>query len=360
MPAEAPACPLVKRTLLLLLVVAAPAWAEESNAPDPLFQDDAVLAVTLTGPFATLAREKPDEEQLPGTFTYAEESGELVTLDVKLRARGHSRLDICDMPPLWLNFKKSQVKGTLLHKQDKLKLSVPCGNSLRHEQSILREYLAYRILNQVTPLSFNVRLLQMTFVDSDGQRDERVRYAFVLEHKNRLGKRIDRKDLKVAETSVAEIQPDHLNLTSIFQFMIANTDFSPIAPSPYNECCHNYVLFGDDDEETDRLTVAVPYDFDQAGIVNAPYASPGEQFSLTSVRQRLYRGRCENNEHIDANLQKFRDARAGIEELIEDQPGLSNTTRKSVLRFVDGFYKIIDHPKNGTKRINNKCIEPAS
>ena len=119
-------------------------------------------------------------------------------------------------------------------------------------------------------------------------------------------------------------------------------------------------MFGDDKEQTDRLIVAIPYDFDQSGFVNAPYAAPGEQFSLTSVRQRLYRGRCENNEHIDASLQSFRDARGSIEELIAEQVGLSNTTRKSVLRFVDGFYKIADHPKNGTKRINNKCIAPAS
>jgi hypothetical protein len=350
----------VIRSLLFLSIVAAPAWAQESKPPDPLFHDDAALAVTLNAPLTTLTREKPEDDQLHGTFTYTEASGELTTFDIKLRARGHSRLDICDTPPLWLNFKKSQVKGTLLHKQDKLKLTVPCGNSPRYEQSVLREYVAYRILNEVTPLSFNVRLLHVTFVDSDGQRDERVRYAFVLEHKNRLAKRIDRKDLKIERTSVAEILPDHLNLTSIFQFMIANTDFSPIAPSPYNECCHNYVLFGDDDAETESLIVAIPYDFDQAGIVNAPYASPGEQFNLTSVRQRLYRGRCENNKYIEANLEKFRDARAGIEQIIAQQEGFSNATRKSVLKFVNDFYKIIDHPKNGPKRINNRCIEPSS
>ncbi len=348
------------RSLLFLSVFAASASAQESEPPDPLFQDDAPLAVTLAAPLTTLAREKSEDEQLPGTFTYTEPSGELTTLDVKLRVRGHSRLDICETPPLWLNFKKSQVKGTLFHKQDKLKLSVHCGNSPRYEQSILREYIAYRILNELTPLSFNVRLMRVTFVDSDGERDDRVRYAFVLEHKNRLGKRIDRKDLKIEKTSVAEIQPDHLNLTSLFQFMIANTDFSPIAPSPYNECCHTYVLFGNKDEQAEELIVAIPYDFDQSGIVNAPYASPGEQFSLTSVRQRLYRGRCENNEHIDANLQKFRDARARIDDLIATQPGFSNTTRKSVLRFVADFYKIIDNPKNGPKRINEKCIQPAS
>ena len=49
------------------------------------------------------------------------------------------------IPPLWVNFKKSDVKGTLFHKQDKLKLVVHCGDSIRYEQALVREYLAYRI-----------------------------------------------------------------------------------------------------------------------------------------------------------------------------------------------------------------------
>ena len=307
-------------------------------------------------PLTTLMREKPTEEDVQGTLSYANESGEIVTLDLKIRARGHSRHDICQLPPLWLNFKKSQVKGTLFKKQNKLKLSVHCANSLRYEQTILREYMVYRILNELTPLSFNVRLLRVTYVDTDSGNREQERYAFLLEHKNRLGKRIDRKDLKIEETAVAELQADHLNLTSLFQFMIANTDFSPIAPSPYNECCHNYVLFGND---VDPI-IAIPYDFDQAGLVNAPYSSPGEQFAIQSVRTRLYRGRCENNEHIDANLVHMREARERIEAMIAEQEGVSDTTRKAIAKFVRDFYKIIDNPKHKNRRIDEKCIQPAT
>jgi hypothetical protein len=56
--------------------------------------------------------------------------------------------------------------------------------------------------------------------------------------------RLDRKDLKIERTSIGAIQPDLLNLISMFEFMIGNVDFSPVAGAPYNECCHNYVLFG--------------------------------------------------------------------------------------------------------------------
>ena len=346
----------MKQALYLFVFLATPCIAQESEPPDRLFQDHSTLAVRITAPFTTLIREKPDEEDLQGTFSYVDDAGETVSFDIKIRARGHSRQTICQLPPLWLNFKKSQVKGTLFRKQNKLKLSVHCANSLRYEQTVLREYMAYRILNAITPLSFNVRLLKVTYVDSDAGNKEQERHAFLLEHKNRLGKRLDRKDLKIDETTVADLQGDHLNLTSLFQFMIANTDFSPIAPSPYNECCHNYVLFGNDEDPI----VAIPYDFDQSGIVNAPYATPGEQFALQSVRQRLYRGRCENNEHIDANLQRILDARGEIEAMIASQEGASDTTKKALAKFVRDFYKIIENPNNKKKRIDEKCIEPAA
>lgn len=338
--------------LLALVFIAAPLNAEESKKPDPLFQDTATLTAVLAVPMSALLREKPTEDYVEGTFTYLDTDGKSHTLNVKVRARGHSRLDLCTMPPLWLNFKKSQVKDTLFHKQDKMKLGVHCGESLRHEQSVLREYLAYRVLNILTPLSFNVRLLRLTYVDSEGNRKDVERYAFLMEHKNRLGKRIGRDDPKFEETTVEAIDPEHLNLTSVFQFFIGNTDFSPIASSPYNECCHNYVMFGNEGEPL----IAIPYDFDQTGFVNAPYASPGEQFPIHTVRQRLYRGRCANNELLDATLARFWEAQPAIDALIAEHEGLSGSVRKSLHGFVKDFYKIVSNPKHVNNRLVKRCM----
>ncbi len=127
----------------------------------------------------------------------------------------------------------------------------------------------------MTDLSFRVRLLRVTYVDYEQERDEQIRYAYLIEHKNRLGKRNDRKEVDIEKVGVRSIQPDQLNLTSIFEFMIANTDFSPLQGAPGEMCCHNYVLFGND---VDPM-VSVPYDFDQSGFVNAPYAQPNPRFS---------------------------------------------------------------------------------
>ncbi len=339
-------------TLLVCTLLATSAWAQTSTTPDPLFLDDTTLQVTITAPLTTLVKERSKEDYLPGVFHFTDADGIAVNFDLKIRTRGHFRHQRCKFPPLTLNFKKSQTKGTLFDKQNKMKLVVHCDKSERYEQIVLREFLAYRIFTVVTDLSYRARLLRVTFVDSEGQRKEQVRYAYLIEHKKRLAKRIDRKEVEIEKATIRSIQADQLNLTSIFEFLIANTDFSPIAGPPGEMCCHNYVLFGND---VDPL-VAIPYDFDQSGLVNAPYAAPSPNFNLRTVRQRLYRGRCLNNPHIPASLQHFRDRRDAIYAVIDTQEGLTNSTRKSLVRYIDKFYDLIDKPRDVERQIVNNCI----
>jgi hypothetical protein len=251
-----------------------------------------------------------------------------------------------------LNLKKSQAKGTLFDNQDKLKLVIQCDKYDRYEQMVLREYLAYRILNVLTDTSFRVRLLRVTYVNTETDGENKLRYAFLIEHKNRLAARLDREDIKLQHTTVAALQPDQLNLTSIFQFMIGNTDFSPIAGPAGDGCCHNYVLFGN---VVDPI-LAIPYDFDQSGLVNAPYAQPNERFRIRTVRQRLYRGRCVNNEYVEASLSRFKEHRDAIYENILEQEGLEEGVRKQLVRYINDFYKVIDDPRDVKRRIINKCV----
>jgi hypothetical protein len=263
------------------------------------------------------------------------------------------RHETCDYPPLLLNLKKNQVDGTLFDKQNKLKLVIHCDAPERYEQTVLREYLAYRILNAVTNMSFRVRLLRVTYVNNETKRgDGQVRYAFLIEHKNRLAERFDLKDLEIARTSVNSIKADQLNLTSVFAYLIGNTDFSPIAGPPDDECCHNYVLFGND---VDPI-IAVPYDFDQSGLVDAPYAVPDSRFRIRNVKQRVYRGRCVNNEYVAASLQTFNDSREAIYALVAEQEGLESRVRKSLIRYIDAFYELIRDPRDVERKIIDKCI----
>jgi hypothetical protein len=339
-------------TFVMFICLSLSASAQVKVTPDPLFQGHEIAHMTLTAPLTTLVRERPKDDYLPGVIQYTQDDGTAVELDLEIRTRGHFRHQNCDYPPLLLNLKKKQTDGTIFDQQNKLKLVIHCDKSERYEQTVLREYLAYRILNAVTDMSFRARLLRVKYVNSEENGGGQERYAFLIEHKNRLGARYGLEDLKVDRTTVASIQPDRLNLTSVFEFLIGNTDFSPVAGAPDDECCHNYVLFGNNIDPI----IAIPYDFDQSGFVDAPYAVVNEHFRIRSVRQRLYRGRCANNEYIAASLQKFRDSREEIYTLIDGQVGLKPKVRKDLIRYVDSFYKLIDKPRNVERKITGRCI----
>ena len=212
--------------------------------------------------------------------------------------------------------------------------------------------MAYRILNLLTDRSFQVRLLEVTYVDSEDRRPRMVRSAFLLEHENRMADRLDMQRLNIFPDAVGAIQADHLNLTSIFQYLIGNTDFSPILGSE-SECCHNYSMFGTDDGPL----VAIPYDFDMSGFVNTPYAEPDEELGIDNVRQRLYQGFCENNRYVEASVAEFLQARDTLYALVADLQQLEPTVRKRLATYMDEFYETIGNSQGVEREILDRCIE---
>lgn len=342
-------------TTITLFHVTLAASAQTFIEADPLFQDDQPLEITITAPLTALMRERPDEDYLTGHIRYTGSHGNTVDFDVGIRTRGKYRRQskICPFPPLRLNFRSSQTKGTLFHKQDKLKLVTHCRNKrTRYNQGVIREYLAYRILNILTDVSYRVRLLHVTYVDSDNKLSKFQRYAFVIEHKDRLTRRTEFSQVNVERTQVKKLQPDHTNLVSVFHFMIGNSDFSPIAGVAGETCCHNHSLFGREGE----LYFSIPYDFDMAGIVDAPYAVPDPSLRLRNVRQRQYRGRCKNNEQLPASLKTFQDNRDEIFSLLDTQAELTPAIRKKVVLYIEKFYAIIDNPKLVERNLIKKCL----
>jgi hypothetical protein len=337
-------------TIVILLAVLAMSNAR-ADSPDPLFQEDKTLRVEITAPFSRLINERPKDRELPGGFSFKDRDGTAMELDIQVRARGKFRHANCDFPLLFLNFKRSQVEGTLLDRQNKLKMVVHCKDSARYQQSVLREYLAYRMLNVLTDRSFRVRLLDVTYVDSENRRPRMVRNAFLIEHEGRLADRLGMERLNVFPEGAETLQADYLNLTSVYQYLLGNTDFSPILGSN-NECCHNNAMFGKDG----RPLLAIPYDFDMSGWVHTPYARPEEDLGIDDVRQRLYQGFCVNNKHVDASIAQFVQARDALYALVADQRAMDQSVRESLGAYLDEFYEVIGDSQSVQREIIDRCL----
>ncbi len=341
-------------TLVAIFSLSA-ATAQSTRDVDPVFADQDILEVRLNAPIQSIMDERSVEEEVPGTFTYTESDGSAVEFYVGIRARGNYRRDkkVCSFTPLRLNFKKSQTKNTRFDKQDKVKLVTHCKNgSPRYQQTVLTEYLAYQVFNLITDISFRARLLQVEYTDTENPDRENSSYAFLIEHKERLAKHIDAPELDIISVAIGDLDADHTNLGSLFQYFIGNTDFSPVAGPTDDNCCHNYVLLG----TRGQTLYSIPYDFDQTGFVNAPHAKPNTNLGARYITKRIYRGRCINNALLPTSIARFQEQHDDIVALIENQTGLDKSNRKRLLRYTAEFYKIINNPKTVEKKLVKKCL----
>ena len=339
----------------VLATLAAASAARADGSGQPLFASDEALEVRITAPLATLMRHRSDTEYLAGTLAYVDAQGGRRSLDLKLRARGEYRRQrkTCDLPPIRLNFRKKQVEGTVFAGQDKLKLVTHCNPARdAYEQYVLKEYLAYRIFNAVTEHSFRARLLRITYVDSDRGGRESTRYGFVIEDDDLLARRTGADVVRIPHTGYPSLEPRQAALVAVFQYLIGNTDFSLVAGARDDDCCHNVALF----TAGDGGYLAIPYDFDFSGLVNARYAEPNPKLRIRSVVRRLYRGACLHNDYVDAAVDRFRSSEESVMHAARTVEGVDENVRATALRYLSAFYEDIADTRSVEKNLLEKCL----
>jgi hypothetical protein len=229
---------------LLLTGAAALLLAAAAGAEAPLFSSNDRLDFTLDLPLTTVLRKDPDNPKLEGQLRYLNDAGETVALPVTVTTRGRSRLETCRFPPLWLRFEKKTVRGTLFAKQRRLKLVTHCRDSDQYARYVQQEHGIYRAFNALTERSFRVRMLEITYRDTDRGGRSSTHPAFFIEHVDAAAKRLGREELKVERVAPEQLDGEHANLVDLFQFLIGNTDFSQLAGPPDDTCCHNGKVLG--------------------------------------------------------------------------------------------------------------------
>jgi hypothetical protein len=341
----------------LFLFPGQPASAQSETTDSvtrPLFISDSTLAITIEGPFSTIMRNRDEAEEFPATLKYSNAEGAEHQLDIQLRARGKFRRkrDICSFAPLRVNFQKKQAEGTVFAGQDKIKLVTDCqSSSSNFQQYVLKEYLAYKILNLMTDRSFSTRLLRVTYVNSDKKGNPRESYAFFIEEREHIADRLGMELVKIKKTNYSALDSAHTNFINLYEYFIGNTDYSLVLGPAESNCCHNAVLF----QQGENPYISIPYDFDHAGLVDAPYAAPNPKFRIKRVTQRLYRGRCANNPQLDSSVQQFIDRRDDINRLVQELDGFEKRSIKRTMSYIDAFYKVATNPKSVQKKIVKKC-----
>lgn len=309
-----------------------------------LFSSEETLEIILKTDFRGLIKNKNDDEYQEGEITIKDK-----TYPIRLKARGNNRREVCSFPPITLNFSKTEFEDKSFDQLKKLKLVNSCKMQISYEQYILREYLIYKTFNLMTDKSFKVRLLKIDYVDTKGKFKSVTRYGFVIEDQYMMADRLDGNIIKKMGIRDKSTNKEQIVMLSMFQFMIGNTDWQVPRLQNLKLLKLNAVM--------ETTPYVIPYDFDHCGMVNASYSIPSPILGITSLRERLYWGKCYPEGDIRVALDEFLNKKEAIYDLYQNFELFDKGSLKSSVDYLDSFYKILENEKKWKGQFINNCKE---
>lgn len=309
-----------------------------------LFDTDSILALSLVADFETVfADTGVNRKFYPATLINGKD-----TILVKIKTRGNFRRDveICNFPPLMLQFDSLTTKNTVFEGQKQLKLVTHCQqDSTEYEQMVLEEYAIYKMYNLLTANSFRVQLANITYQNPQKTNYKSVKVAFFIENEKKMAKRLGGKLSKKADTiQYLACNTFLMTQTSVFQFMIGNTDWS-ISNK------HNIEIV----KFSDKQPIAIPYDFDLSGLVDAPYANPNPDLGIKNVRERLYRGYCQSDAELNLVIENFKNHKHNLLAIWNNLPKHTTERKQKREKYLEEFYSIIQNKETVKKYFLENC-----
>ena len=304
------------------------------------FTDEAAIEMQLTTDIKALQNEKGQDVFQPATASLKFPDGTVIEEPIQVGLRGKFRRGYCRIPPIMMQFRNAGAAR--LSSLGKLKLVIPCGGAAADEELILKEFLVYKLYNQLTDLSLRVRLVKTTFNDSKGKFKSFTQYSFLMEDDGDMARRNGCKKRTHGQILTEATDRKTMTRVAVFEYMIGNTDWSV----PNN---HNIELVFSR-ENPALMPYAVPYDFDYCGLVDASYAVPADVIGTEKVTERVYRGFPRNMDEIQETLDLFRAKKENVIGVIRNFALLPDKVKNGMIRYLEEFFRIIEN-KNDVKSI---------
>ena len=311
---------------------------------DLLYADQNPMEVKLNYSNKNVKKKTNDSTFIETDLSFMNED-KWSTIPVRLRARGNFRRAKCYFPPIKMKIKKSQSKNTVFTGNKSLKLVLPCRTENAKNDNILKEYIAYKIYELISPYHFKTRRVNVDFTEPKGKKSKSFALkGFLIEDDSRLAKRWEGR---VVEQFIHPMAMQGLTSTqhAFFQYLIGNTDFSVSFQ-------HNGKLL-----YTNKEFLPLPYDFDMTGWVDPSYGFGNPTLGLSSLTERVYRGFKRDAEVMNTVRKQYLDSKESIVSLVnsfknefDDQSEFNK-----MFKFMNGFFEIIEDDKKFNKQIVNKA-----
>jgi len=326
--------------LILILLISVFSFAQNTDGYTLLFQEEEPLKIKLKYSNKEMNKKTNDSTFIETQLSY-EDAGVWKDVDVRLRARGNFRRNTCYWPPVKVKIKKSAAAGTVFEGNKSLKLVLPCMMEPDKNDNIMKEYMAYKLYEQISPYHFNARRVDIDFTEVKGRKEKNHQIkGFLIEDDDIVAKRFEGKVVDRfihplamdAETSVQN---------AFFNFLIGNTDISVAYQ-------HNAKLL-----YVGKRLIPLSYDFDMTGFVNPSYATVNETLGIKSVRDRKYRGFKRDGKIIETVRQLYISKKSDLISILESHASQFDSEReyKETYKFLNSFYEIIEDDKDYNSEI---------
>lgn len=300
---------------------------EQAIVPDESFFDrlgrDSVLKLQITSNFSDLIENRDQQLEAQASLSLRTKTGTTKEYPVKVSLRGKTRRRLCEFPPLKLDFNKDFLKAEGLKDFDKYKLVTHCMDD---SELVLKEFLAYKLYNQLTDYSFRVRLVELTYVDVSGGMETIEQYGILLENYQEMAERFEAEKMPDQLPKNTRIPNEDYQRLAMFQYMIGNTDWNLFKQ-------HNIKWLRLDD-----AAIPVPYDFDFSGLVNAPYATPHPSLPIDSVRERYLQWRGSDQTQLANMKEALRQKQADLMQTCQQFQALSSVEKQDILNYLNDFF----------------------
>ncbi len=336
--------------MLLLCITPLMGQADSLDRFHSIFKElrrDSILELTLETEFKQLIKKKYEEQYQPATIKLTDGNGQPTAYELKIRTRGNIRKKVCYYPPIKLKFKKQWLADQGMDSVfNDVKLVIGCKKGDFYNGLVLKEYLAYQLYAELTEYHFRTQLINITINDSGDNWKPYNTKAFIIENQDEMASRFNGRCTKPRIMRSKTIWEDQLALMTLFQYMIGNTDWA-FANS------HNVRFV----RSRDKLRVIpIAYDFDYAGMVNAPYAVHRESIGIENIQERYFLGNCKHKEAFEKVMPLFVEKKDTFYKMVNEFEEMSTKDRKQTISYFDDFYKIIENPKVFKKRILEGCV----
>jgi hypothetical protein len=255
-----------------------PTWAE-GQKPQPtrktIFEYIASVEgtpVTLETDLTTIMENRYSTEYHSAKLTLADGK----SFAIKVQPKGKYRRKTAEVPPLKLKFTKKTLVEMGLDTLNEVRLVLPGKDNRKGDQILVKEYLIYRMFEQLTPNCVRARLVKVSLRDVHVETSSMEMYGLLVEDNEETAARLNGTEVEQYGLPYDSMLTEQAALTAVFQYMIGNTDWDVAM-------MRNVRLIRPND--SDKILV-VPYDFDFSGLVAAPYASPSSESGLMTVLDR--------------------------------------------------------------------------